>query len=153
MHVLMETFTKSQFGYCPLAWMICVGKANSRINHLHKQALRIVHKNKDLSFDELLKKKKKKWFFCDTPQVLSIRLFKVKNGLTSKIINNIFEKRQIVSSNLRSLIFSNFARTSHYALNSLRYFAASVWDIVAEEIKNLKDLDEFNEKNKRLGTK
>ena len=60
MRVLMETFTKSQFGYCPLAWMICVGKANSRINHLHKQALRIVHKNKDLSFDELLKKKKKK---------------------------------------------------------------------------------------------
>ena len=47
----METFTKSQFGYCPLAWMICVGKANSRINHLHKQALRIFHKKKDLSFD------------------------------------------------------------------------------------------------------
>ena len=60
MHVLMETFTKSQFGYCPLAWMICVGKVNSRINHLHKQALRIVHKNKDLSFDELSKKKRKK---------------------------------------------------------------------------------------------
>ena len=34
----------------------------------------------------------------------------------------------------------------NYGLNSLRCFGAKVWDIVPEEIKNLKDLDKFKRK-------
>ena len=97
----METCIHSQFGYCPLTWMFCGRKANSRINHLHERALRIVLKNRDLSFDGLLKKDVFKIYHRKI-QILSIELFKLKNGLLSEILNNIFDKCQIVNCNLRS---------------------------------------------------
>ena len=62
----METFINSQFGDRPLTWMFCERMANSRINHLHERALRILYKNRDLSFG------KKDWFFYDTPQEHSV---------------------------------------------------------------------------------
>lgn len=53
---LLKTFINSQFGYCPLTGMFCGRKVKSRINHLHKRALRIVFENRDHSFHDLLKK-------------------------------------------------------------------------------------------------
>ena len=43
--VLLKGFVESQFGYCPLTWMFHSRKANSRINHIHERALRIVYKD------------------------------------------------------------------------------------------------------------
>ena len=53
---LMKSFTESQFGYCPLAWMFCGRKASNRINHLHERALRIVTNDNQSSFENLLRK-------------------------------------------------------------------------------------------------
>ena len=49
----MKRFIESQFNYCPLVWMFHNRAINSKINRLHKRALRIV---KDLSFPEILDK-------------------------------------------------------------------------------------------------
>ena len=81
-------------------------------------------------------------------QTLLIELFKVKNSLSSKIINNIFEKRQILCDNLRlqTDFFALSVRASHYGLNFLSYFAGKVWDFLPQDIKNLQDLDKFKRK-------
>ena len=50
-----KAFDESLFGYCPLTWMFHRRKANSKINHIHERALRILYKNNTLSFEELLK--------------------------------------------------------------------------------------------------
>lgn len=42
------------------------------------------------------------------------------------------------------IFFRASGKICHCSLNSSRYFAANVWDIVLEEIKILKDFDEFN---------
>ena len=47
-------FVESQFGYCPLTWMLHGRMENSKINHTHERALRIVCKNNILSFEKLL---------------------------------------------------------------------------------------------------
>ena len=52
--ILLKAFTESQFGYCRLRWMFHGRRANSKINHIHDRALRIVYKNNVLSFEELL---------------------------------------------------------------------------------------------------
>ena len=81
-------------------------------------------------------------------QTLLIELFKVKNSLSSKILNNIFEKRQILCDNLRlqTDFFALSVRASHYGLNFLSYFAGKVWDFLPQDIKNLQDLDKFKRK-------
>ena len=55
-------------------------------------------------------------------------------------------KRAFQSKKWLTWFFSTSTRTSHYGLNSLRYFAAKVWNIVPKEIKNIKDLGEFKRK-------
>ena len=52
--LLIKSFIESQFGFCPLTWMFCGRKINARINHVHERALRIVYRNNNLRFDELL---------------------------------------------------------------------------------------------------
>ena len=52
--LIMKTFIQSQFNYCPLLWMFHSRILNKKINKLHERALRIVYKNDDLNFQELL---------------------------------------------------------------------------------------------------
>ena len=78
--------------------MFCGRKTNSRTNPLHDRALRIVYKNRDLSFDHLFKNDGSFMIHHRNIHTLSIELLKVKNDLLGEIINNIFGKRQIVNA-------------------------------------------------------
>ena len=53
--ILPKAFAESQFKYCSLVltWMFHGRMANSKTNHVHERALRIVYKNNVLSFEEL----------------------------------------------------------------------------------------------------
>ena len=54
--IIMNTFFKSQFNYCPLVWMCCNRSLNTKINRLHERCLRIVYNDKKSNFNELLVK-------------------------------------------------------------------------------------------------
>ena len=56
LRVLMKAFIESQFGYCPLIWMFHSRKLNNLINRIHERALRIVYKDHNSTFQELLNK-------------------------------------------------------------------------------------------------
>ena len=52
--ILMNTFFRSEFNYCPLIWM-CYNRSLNH-NRLHVRCLRIIYSDKKSSFDELLDK-------------------------------------------------------------------------------------------------
>ena len=54
--MLMNSFFKSQFSYCPLVWMCHSRTINDKINHLHKRYLCVIYNNKFSSFKELLER-------------------------------------------------------------------------------------------------
>ena len=54
--VSKKSFLKSRFGYCPLIWIFHGRGVNNEINHLHERSLRIVYKDNNGSFKELLEK-------------------------------------------------------------------------------------------------
>ena len=54
--ILLKTFIESQFSYCPLIWMFCSSTMNQKINRIHERALRIVYRDYESSFEDLLKK-------------------------------------------------------------------------------------------------
>ena len=84
-----------------LTGMLLGRRANSKINHIHETALRIVYKNNVFSFEELLEFDKSFKIHHRNIQSLSIELFKIKNNLSDTIMNAIFQVR-VVSYNLRS---------------------------------------------------
>ena len=54
LRLLVKAFIESQFAYCPLVWMYHSRTLNNKINKLHKRALRLVYKDRNLSFTQLL---------------------------------------------------------------------------------------------------
>ena len=60
-----------------LTWMFHSRRANSKINHIHERALRIVYKGNNSSFQELLRKNKSFCVHHRNIQSLAIELFKV----------------------------------------------------------------------------
>ena len=142
--ILMKTFVESQFGYCPLIWMFHSRKVNSKINHLQERSLRIVYNDYITSFEDLLKKDNSFKIHHKNIQSLAIELFKVKKGIANPILCDIFPLRSI-DYNLRSQNdFSvSSVNTTHFGLNSLRYFASKVWNMVPLELKNLNDVESF----------
>ena len=147
---LMKAFVESQFGYCPLIWMFSSRKNNIRINHIHERALRAVYKDNFSSFESLLKKDQTFSIHHRNIQFLAIELFKVKHGIANNIMDNIFDRREL-DYNLRSQtdFFRSFVNTSRFGLNSLKYFASKVWNLIPPEIKNSENIEFFTHKIKK----
>ena len=129
--ILMKTFVESQFGYCPLIWMFHSRKLNSKINHLQERSLRSFYNDYITSFENLLKKDISFKIHHENIQSLAIELFKFRKGIANPILCNIFPLRSI-DYNLRSQpdFFISSVNTTHFGLNSLRYFASKVWNMV-----------------------
>ena len=81
--LVMTTFIQSQFNYCPLVWMFHNRKLNNKINRLHERALRIVYKNENLTFQEILDKDHSVTIHHRNLQRLATEMYKIKNKESS----------------------------------------------------------------------
>ena len=97
---LMKALIESQFAYCPLIWMFCQRSSNTRINHLHERALRIVYNDNESTFEDILKKDNSVSIYHKNIRLLGIELYKVKNNLSTHLMSDIFSLRN-VDYNLR----------------------------------------------------
>ena len=80
--IIMKTFVQSQFNYCPLMWMWHNRTLNNKINRLHERALRIVYKNNNLTFQELLEKDGSVTIHHKNLQRLATEMYKIKYHLS-----------------------------------------------------------------------
>ena len=53
-NLLVNSFIKSHFNYCPLLWMFCRRTSINQINKLHERALRLILNNYNANFNDLL---------------------------------------------------------------------------------------------------
>lgn len=51
---IMKAFIESQFGYCTIVWILHCLVLNNKINSLHQKDLKITHRDKLSSFQNLL---------------------------------------------------------------------------------------------------
>ena len=78
--LLFETFIMSQFNYCPLVWMCHSSGPHTKINNIHKRALRIVYQDKKSTLQEdLLEKDHSVPIHKKNLQYLATEIYKVKN--------------------------------------------------------------------------
>ena len=105
------------FGYCPTGCMCCNRSCNNRINHLHERALRIVYNDNVSSFADLLQRDQSVSIYHRYIRLLGIELYKTRNNISSHIMNELFEQRNILY-NLRS--HTNFATGPISTVKSLR---------------------------------
>ena len=120
--VIMKAFVTSHFAYCPLVWMLHNRTLNNKINRIHERALRVVYQNKTLTFDELLLKDNSIRVHHKNLQILATEIFKVRNELSLKIMEEIFEMRTLDYNLRNDTIFRNKNfKTVRYGQESLSY--------------------------------
>ena len=73
---IMKAFITSQFGYCPLVWMFHSRAINNRINKLHERSLRIVYKDRNSTFEDLLEKHNSVTILQRNLQMLLLEMYK-----------------------------------------------------------------------------
>ena len=99
--ILMNVFFKSQFSYCPAVWMFHNPSLNNKINRLHERCLRIICNEKYSNFEKLLAKDNSVSIHYNNVHTLAIEMYKVANGLSPDIMNDIFKLRENIHYNLR----------------------------------------------------
>ena len=120
---------------------------NNRINRLHERGLRLVYKDADLSFEELLRKDKSFTIHHRNLQKLATEMYKVYNDLSPSLVKSIFPEKK-VPYNLRNKnpFKSTNVRTVFHGTETIRFRGPKVWELVPDEIKTSKTLIEFKNK-------
>ena len=120
--VLMKAFIVSQFSYCPLIWMFHSRKLKNRINKIQEMVLRIVYKDKESDFSNLLERDNSFTIHERNLQLLATEIYKVKNNLSPNIMNRIFSKK-VHTYNLRNNTHLNSwnVKTVKYGTETIRF--------------------------------
>ena len=149
LRILTKAFIESQFGYCPLIWMHHNRTLNNKINKLRERALRIVYKNQNASFQDLLDKDNSVTIHDRNIQKLATEMYKMKNDLSPNIMKDIFTLNKN-PYNLRKdhTFYADNVHTVAYGTETISFRGPKTWELVPHEIKSSKSLIEFKNKIK-----
>ena len=92
--ILMNAFFRVQFNYCPAVWMFHNCSLNNKINWLHERCLRIIFNDKHSNFEVLLIKDNSVSIHHNNIHTLAIEMYKVANGMSPEVMNDIFKLRE-----------------------------------------------------------
>ena len=147
--LIMNAFIFSQFGYCPLVWMFHSRKLNNRINNIHERALRIVYRDYESTFQQLLKQNKSVSIHQRNLQILATEIFKTKNGLNPVIMENVFNFKNLAYNfrNAETLNRSNVSSVK-YGTETISSLGAKIWKILPNHYKELTSLSTLKSKIK-----
>ena len=98
--MIFKSFFESQFKYCSLVWMFHSRSLNSKINRLHKRALRLVYNDFASTFDELLEKDGSFTVHHSNIQVIAIELHKIIHGTSTSGLGDLLSRNN--NTQLRS---------------------------------------------------
>ena len=150
LRLLMKAFKESQFSYCPLIWMFHSRTLNNRINNLHERSVRLVYKDHDSSFEQLLEKDNSFPIHSRNLQKLATEMFKVNNNLFPSFMRSIFPATENIYNLRNNPEFrTENIRTTLYGSETLMHRGPKTWDLVRQEIKASRNLKEFIRKIKR----
>ena len=145
--ILMNSFFKSQFSYCPLVCMFHTRIMNNKINRLHERCMRLTYGDKTSSFEELLEQDKSVSIHTRKLQMLPTEIFKMYRSMSPPILCELFHGRDN----------SNFAvpnvKSVFHGSKIISYLGPTIWDIVPLKLKKLTSLNAFKKGIKKCNQK
>ena len=148
--LLMKTFILTYFNYCPLIWMFCSRKSDSRINRIHERAMRIAHDDYESIFEQFLIRNKTIASHKKNLQYLATEIYKTFNGLNLPFMDEIFSINEC-SYYLRNSQFKTAEpHYKIYGFNTVTYRCSQIWNSVPNEIKYFPTLQIFKKKSRNF---
>ena len=148
--IIMKSSIESQFGYCPLIWMLQSRGLNNKINHIHERALRIIYNDKSSSYSELLTKDRSITIHHRNIRALATEIYKVIQRISPALLNEVFVPRKC-NYDLRGNNFLERRRIKsvRYGTESISFLASKIWEILLNETKDSDTLQIFKAKIKK----
>ena len=142
--VILHSFIKGEFNYCPLLWMFSTRAVNHKINRLHERRLRALLNDETSTFNDMLSKSNDTTIHVNNIQKLMIEFHKYLYGLSAPIMKEVFTKRLLKYNlrNYRATLLRN-PKTKKYGTYTIAYKAAQLWSKLPKRYKNLSSLDLF----------
>ena len=116
---------------------------NRRINNIHERSLRLVYEDYISSFEELLHKDNSVTVHERNIQALATEVFRVKIGISPKIMEDIFQLKDLCLYQSRFPFKSFNVRTTHYGTETATYLGPKIYNILPSNIRNIDNLKEF----------
>ena len=145
LEILMNSFIKYQFNYCPPVWMFHDRVLNSKLNLIHEKELRLVCKGSEAKCEKLMNKTLTT--HQDNLQLLMIEIYKTKYSLNQTLVKDVFTERSN-QCNLRNAnqLQLPVAETTPYGLENIEYRGCLLWSTLPKEIKDSKSVSKFKRK-------
>ena len=93
----MNAFITSQFSYILVVWLFHSRKQNHHRNRVHERVLRVVYKDDNSSFDELLEKDNPYKIHDRNLQKLVTEIFQVKMNLGPEIMKRYLKLYSVLT--------------------------------------------------------
>ena len=142
--ILVNAFFVSQFNYCPLIWLF-----HSR--NLHESCLRVIYNDKISSFEQLLENDNSVSMHHRNIQTLATEMYKVTNGLSPEIMDEIFQIREESRYNLSYT--SQFTippiHSVYNGRESVSFMDPKIWKLIPPAFKQIKSLSGFKKAIKK----
>ena len=141
---IAQAYILSQFNYCNLIWMFCSKTSNNKIVQTHKRALRAIHQDNSVSYQDLLTVEHSIDIHQRNLQTLMCEVFKSLNHLNPSFLWNIFIPKEIPYS-LRngSLLTLPPVKGKLYGVYCLKFRSSYSWNNLPKDIKSASSLIEF----------
>ena len=110
-------------------------KLNHRINRRHERALRIVYKDNESSFDDLLNKDDSFTSHERNIQTLAIELYKVAYNLSPKIMHLILPLNNYANYPGEIIFKSRNVKTVNNGQETLAHLGPKIWSLVPMDMK------------------
>ena len=150
LRILLKAFIESQFNYCPLTWMFHSRQLNNKINKLHERTLRLVYKNPNLSFQELLTLDNSFCIHHRNLQKLTIEMYKAKNKICPTLFQELFPSYENPYNLRNNRCWQPInVRTEGYGTETLLFRGEKTWQLLPQAIKNAESLSSFKNQVKK----
>ena len=150
MKLLLESFVKSQFSYCPLVWMFSSRAMNVRINKLQERSLRILYRDDESTFEELLVKDNSITVHDQNIKLLALEMFKVKNDIQPNVLGRfVTHHEHNYDSRQNTQFLRDKVNSNTYGLESIRILGPKIWELLPQWMKLIENINSFKDKIQR----
>ena len=127
MYLPYNSFVRSIFNYCAMVWHYCGKTNNNNIEKIQERALRIIHRDYESSYEDLLSAAKAPTMLTRRLRVILLEVFRSMNMLNSDCLNDIFKIKMWTTLSATQALATK-KENNHIWAKSITYLGAKLWN-------------------------
>ena len=127
--ILYNSFVKSNFNYCPIAWHFCGKVNNGKLEKIQERALRIINKDYSSAYDDLLSQSGTDTLLVSRLKKILFEVFKTLKDKNPEYLKSLFVRKYTpYAMRNKVLLIQPKRKTTTYGIRSVSYTGAKLWN-------------------------